>query len=69
MEQALRNCRRAESAFSTFQSAMRSAVELYWGFSFAQTGWDKRRNSPRVISGAGLFSVDTHISRKARTAR
>jgi putative oxidoreductase len=154
MKQALRICRHVESAFSTLQSAMRSAVELYWGFPFAQTDWAKRRNPPRMarfftslnvassvfdahfvsgleltveilsllgllsrrgafpsacnqfvacwtvdlaaltpvfpdpgkfsvadpytflnaalmvfISGAGLFSVDTHISKKVRTAR
>ena len=42
MKQALRICRHVESAFSTLQSAMRSAVELYWGFPFAQC------NPPRI---------------------
>jgi uncharacterized membrane protein YphA (DoxX/SURF4 family) len=48
MKQALRICRRIESAFSTLQPAMRSAVELYWSFPFAQAGWAKRRNPPRM---------------------
>jgi putative oxidoreductase len=48
MKQALRICGHVESAFSTLQSAMRSAVELYWSFPFAQTGWAKRRNPPRM---------------------
>jgi putative oxidoreductase len=48
VKQALRICRHVESAFTTLQSAMRSAVELYWGFPFAQTGWAKRRNPPRM---------------------
>jgi putative oxidoreductase len=49
MKQALRICRRVESTFSTLQSTMRLAVGFYWGFRFAQTGWVKRRNPPRII--------------------
>lgn len=48
MKQALRIRRRVESAFSTLQSAMRLAAEFYWGFPFAQTGWVKQRNLPRM---------------------
>jgi putative oxidoreductase len=61
MKQALRNCRRVESAFSTFQSAMQSAVELYWGFPFAQTGWDKRRNPPRVTRFFTNLNVSSSV--------
>jgi putative oxidoreductase len=48
MKQALRIRRRVESTFSTLQPAMRLAAEFYWGFPFAQTGWAKRRNPPRM---------------------
>ena len=107
MKQALRICRHVESAFATLQYAMRSAIEVYRCFAFAQPGRVKQRNPPRMArfftslhaasSGfdahfvsvleltveilsllsllswrgvfAGLFSVDTHISKKLRTAR
>ena len=45
MKQALRICRRVESAFSPLQSAIRSAM-FYCCFRFGQTGCVKRRNPP-----------------------
>jgi putative oxidoreductase len=61
MKQALRICRRVESAFSGFQSAMRSAVEFYWCLPFAQTGCDKRRNPPRVTRHFTSLTVDSSV--------
>ena len=67
MKQALHICRRVESAFSTLQPAMRSAVEPYWGFRFTQSGWAKRRNRLRImrfsLSLNASFSVfDAHFA-------
>ena len=67
MKQALRICRRVESAFSALQPAMRSALGPYCGFRLAQTGWAKRRNSTRIIrfstSLNPAFSVfDAHFA-------
>jgi len=53
MSQLLRLYRRAVSALSSLQSPMLLAVRLYWGFQFAQTGWGKLHNLPKVT---GLFS-------------
>ncbi|QNI32731.1 DoxX family protein [Alloacidobacterium dinghuense] len=40
--------RRVASAFSSFQSAMLLLVRLYWGFQFAQTGWEKLHNLAKI---------------------
>jgi putative oxidoreductase len=49
VKQAVRICRRVESAFSALQPAMRSAVGPCWGFRFAHSGWAKRRNRLRIM--------------------
>jgi hypothetical protein len=73
MKQALRICCHVESAFSTWQSAMRSAVEHDWGFPVAQTGWAKRRNPPKMTGFFASLKVassvfDAHFV-SVRTAR
>jgi putative oxidoreductase len=50
MSQLLDAYRRIVSAFSPLQSAMLLAVRLYWGFQFAQTGWGKLHNLPRIAA-------------------
>jgi putative oxidoreductase len=42
--------RRITAAFSSLQPAMLLAVRLYWGFQFAQTGWGKLHNLPRITA-------------------
>jgi putative oxidoreductase len=50
MNQLLRIYRNAVSAVSLLQSPMLLAVRLYWGFQFAQGGWGKLHNLPRIVS-------------------
>lgn len=50
MNQLLRMYRNAVSAVSLLQSPMLLAVRLYWGFQFAQTGWGKLHNLPKIVS-------------------
>ena len=50
MSQLLYTYRRIISVFSSLQSAMLLAVRLYWGFQFAQTGWGKLHNLPRITA-------------------
>jgi putative oxidoreductase len=50
MSQLLQAYRRVISAFSSLQSAMLLAVRLYWGFQFAQTGWGKLHNLPKITA-------------------
>ena len=53
MSQLLHAYRRIISAFSSLQSVMLLAVRLYWGFQFAQTGWGKLHNLPKIT---GFFA-------------
>ena len=53
MSQLLRLYRRVVSALSSLQSPMLLAVRLYWGFQFAQTGWGKLHNLPKIT---GFFA-------------
>jgi putative oxidoreductase len=50
MNQLLRMDRNAVSAVSLLQSPMLLAVRLYWGFQFAQSGWGKLHNLPKIVS-------------------
>ena len=50
MNQLLRMYRNAVSAVSLLQSPMLLAVRLYWGFQFAQSGWGKLHNLPKIVS-------------------
>ena len=50
MKQLLRTYRRIASALSLLQSPMLLAVRLYWGFQFAQTGWGKLHNLPKITA-------------------
>jgi len=50
MSQLLHIYRRITAAFSSLQPAMLLAVRLYWGFQFAQTGWGKLHNLPRITA-------------------
>jgi putative oxidoreductase len=50
MSQLLNVYRRVISAFPSLQSAMLLAVRLYWGFQFAQTGWGKLHNLPKITA-------------------
>jgi putative oxidoreductase len=50
MSQLLHAYRRIISAFSPLQSAMLLAVRVYWGFQFAQTGWGKLHNLPKITA-------------------
>ncbi|HEY4380115.1 MAG TPA: DoxX family protein [Acidobacteriaceae bacterium] len=50
MSQLLHTYRRVISAFPSLQSAMLLAVRLYWGFQFAQTGWGKLHNLPKITA-------------------
>jgi hypothetical protein len=70
MKRALRICRHVESAFSTLQSATRSAVfPDPWKLSVAVPYTFLSAAVMIFMLGAGLFSVDTHISKKMRIAR
>ena len=50
MSQLLHAYRRVISAFPSLQSVMLLAVRLYWGFQFAQTGWGKLHNLPKITA-------------------
>src|ERR1700744_5598945 len=50
MNQLLYTYHRIISLFSSLQSAMLLAVRLYWGFQFAQTGWGKLHNLPKITA-------------------
>jgi len=50
MNQLLHMYRNAVSAVSLLQSPMLLAVRLYWGFQFAQSGWGKLHNLPKIVS-------------------
>lgn len=50
MTQLLSVYRRIMAAFSSLQPVMLLAVRLYWGFQFAQTGWGKLHNLPRITA-------------------
>jgi putative oxidoreductase len=50
MSQLLHAYRRIISAFSPLQSAMLLVVRVYWGFQFAQTGWGKLHNLPKITA-------------------
>ena len=50
MQALLRFYRRAAAALSRLQSPMLLAVRLYWGFQFAQTGWGKLHNLPKITA-------------------
>ena len=50
MSQLLHLHRRVTSGFSSLQSAMLLGVRLYWGFQFAQTGWGKLHNLPKITA-------------------
>lgn len=50
MSQLLHVYRRIISAFSSLQSVILLAVRLYWGFQFAQTGWGKLHNLPKITA-------------------
>lgn len=50
MHDLLRHYRRAAGAISRLQSPMLLAVRLYWGFQFAQTGWGKLHNLPKITA-------------------
>lgn len=50
MNQLLRFYRRAVSALTLLQSPMLLLVRLYWGFQFAQTGWGKLHNLPKITA-------------------
>jgi putative oxidoreductase len=50
MSQLLHAYRRIIAAFSSLQPAMLLAVRLYWGFQFAQTGWGKLHNLPKITA-------------------
>jgi putative oxidoreductase len=41
---------RFAEAASTMRSPMLLAVRLYWGFQFAQTGWGKLHNLPKIAA-------------------
>jgi putative oxidoreductase len=41
---------RFAEAASTLRSPMLLAVRLYWGFEFAQTGWGKLHNLPKIVA-------------------
>jgi putative oxidoreductase len=45
--------RRITSALSPLHSVMLLAVRLYWGFQFAQTGWEKLHNLAKIT---GFFA-------------
>jgi len=53
MKQILHLYLRAVKALSSLQSPMLLAVRLYWGFQFAQTGWGKLHNLPKIT---GFFT-------------
>lgn len=53
MNQLLPLYRRAVKVFSLLQSPFLLAVRLYWGFQFAQTGWGKLHNLPKIT---GFFA-------------
>jgi len=53
MNQLLPIYRRAVRIVSSLQSPMLLAVRLYWGFQFAQTGWGKLHNLPKIT---GFFA-------------
>jgi putative oxidoreductase len=50
MGQLLHAYRRIICVFSSLQPAMLLAVRLYWGFQFAQTGWGKLHNLPKITA-------------------
>jgi putative oxidoreductase len=39
----------ASAALSHLQSPFLLAVRLYWGWQFAQTGWGKLHNLPKIV--------------------
>src|ERR1700679_9335 len=41
---------RFAAAVSTLRSPLLLAVRLYWGFQFAQTGWGKLHNLPKIVA-------------------
>ena len=45
---------RLSAGISTLQSPLLLTVRLYWGWQFAQTGWGKMHNIPRI---AGFFAT------------
>jgi putative oxidoreductase len=53
MAHLLRLYRRIASVSSSLQSVMLLAVRLYWGFQFAQTGWEKLHNLVKIT---GFFT-------------
>jgi putative oxidoreductase len=53
MNQLLPLYRRAVRVVSLLQSPLLLAVRLYWGFQFAQTGWGKLHNLPKIT---GFFA-------------
>src|ERR1700723_1136543 len=50
MAQILSIYHRVMSALASLQSPMLLAVRLYWGFQFAQTGWGKLHNLPKITA-------------------
>ena len=50
MSHFLNAYRRIISKLSSMQPVMLLAVRLYWGFQFAQTGWGKLHNLPRITA-------------------
>jgi putative oxidoreductase len=50
MNKLVRLYLRFAAAASTLRSPMLLAVRLYWGFQFAQTGWGKLHNLPKITA-------------------
>jgi putative oxidoreductase len=53
MQRLLDQYRRVFGKFAYLQPALLLAVRLYWGWQFAQTGWGKMRNIPKIT---GFFA-------------
>jgi putative oxidoreductase len=45
------------SGLSSLGSPMLLAVRLYWGFQFAQTGWGKLHNLPKITGFFGSLNI------------
>jgi putative oxidoreductase len=57
MSHFLHAYRRIISKFSSMQPVMLLAVRLYWGFQFAQTGWGKLHNLPKIAAFFGRLNI------------
>jgi putative oxidoreductase len=53
MQRLLDLYRRVFGRFAYLESALLLAVRLYWGWQFAQTGWGKMHNIPKIT---GFFA-------------